>query len=540
VIVGEQLPYSGTPSIFPGTFDAAHYDRFEGGIGSVIAYQDMSIVNEGNFRLTEYVDAESSQNEGDVVGWISPGEWLEYSVDVQQAGNYIMAFRYASGNNSGGGPFRVESDGVEVVNNISVPSTGNWGVWSTKTVNNVPLKSGQQVLRIYFEAGELNVGQFTFTYSSPLTYSQPIAEAGPNQIITLPQSTAMLDASSSIDPNGGALTYSWTQVYGPSVLQISNPSSAQPSLSGLVQGVYLLKLKVDNGNYFDEDEVYIISSLTNNVPPKVSIASPGYNQAFIEGEVIPVSALASDLNDSVVRVEFYVDNNKTSTQTQTPFSWNWHALPGNYNLTAVAFDTFGDSTISAMVPVRIDTAPLCRGTSWDGDFDYQFSTDDNNPTLTFIPSIPGMGVPTCILYYGTDPGNMPGYGVTPNVPYQINANKGDKIYFYYTYTHPSGGEKNNSGNKDIYVVGTCKNIGIDELEETFISYYPNPVKDLLHVNLKDGKTDLVIYNATGQLVDRLTYYSGSMDIDMSLYPPGLYVFVAENQGRYMSFKVIKE
>ena len=71
---------------------------------------------------------------------------------------------------------------------------------------------------------------------------------------------------------------------------------------------------MDNGNYYDEDEVYVISSLTNNVAPKVSITSLQNNQAFIEGEVIPVSALASDLNDTVVRVEFYVDNNKTSTQ----------------------------------------------------------------------------------------------------------------------------------------------------------------------------------------------------------------------------------
>ena len=540
VIVGEQLPYSGTPTVIPGTFDAAHYDSFEGGVGSGIAYQDMSIVNEGNFRLTEYVDAESSQNEGDVVGWITPGEWLEYTVDVQQAGNYTMTFRYASGNAAGGGPFRLESDGLTVKSNISVNSTGNWNTWATKTVNNVPLKSGKQVLRVFFEAGEFNVGQFTFTYSSPLTYSQPVAEAGPNQIITLPQSTALLDASSSIDPNGGSLTYNWTQVYGPSVLQINNPSAAQPSVSGLVEGVYLLKLRVGNGSYFDEDEVYVVSSLNNNVSPKVSISSPGYSQVFIEGEVIPVSAIASDLNDSVVRVEFYIDNLKSSSHTQIPYSWNWQPLPGNYNLTAIAFDTFGDSTISAMVPVKIDTAPLCKGTSWDGDFQYQFSTDDNNPTLTFIPSLPGMGMPTCILYYGTDPGNMPGYGVTPNAPFQINASKGDKIFFYYTYTHPNGGEKNNSGNKDVYVVGTCKNIGIEEMDESIVSFSPNPVKDVLHVKLKGGKTDLTIYNSTGQLVEHFTYYSGSLDIDMSLYDSGLYVFIAENKGQYESFKVIKE
>ncbi len=75
VIVGEQLPYSGTAFAIPGDFQAAHYDIFEGGNGNGIAYQDMSVKNEGNFRLSEFVDAATTASEGDMVGWISPGEW---------------------------------------------------------------------------------------------------------------------------------------------------------------------------------------------------------------------------------------------------------------------------------------------------------------------------------------------------------------------------------------------------------------------------------------------------------------------------------
>ena len=122
-------------------------DFFEGGVGNGISYQDATVINEGDFRTDEHVDAESHPSEGDYVGWIAGGEWLEYTIDVQQAGNYTMNFRYACGNNAGGGPMRIESDGVLLKSGISVNSTGGWDSWRNRTVTGVPLKSGEQVLR---------------------------------------------------------------------------------------------------------------------------------------------------------------------------------------------------------------------------------------------------------------------------------------------------------------------------------------------------------------------------------------------------------
>ncbi|MDP4727679.1 MAG: glycosyl hydrolase, partial [Schleiferiaceae bacterium] len=40
VLVGDQIPYSGTPHTLPGTFPAGHYDAFSGGNASGVAYQD--------------------------------------------------------------------------------------------------------------------------------------------------------------------------------------------------------------------------------------------------------------------------------------------------------------------------------------------------------------------------------------------------------------------------------------------------------------------------------------------------------------------
>jgi endoglucanase Acf2 len=541
VVVGEQLPYTGTPFAIPGDFDAAHYDIFEGGVGNGIAYQDLSINNEGNFRTDEYVDAATTTSEGDMVGWISPGEWLEYTIDVQQAGNYTLNLRYASGNSAGGGPFDIESDGLVVSSNNSVSSTSNWNTWATKTVANIPLKSGIQVLRLSFNGGEMNIANLNFTYDSPLSYNQPVADAGINQVLVLPQSNTSLDGSGSFDPASSALSYKWTQVYGPSILQISNDSIAQPSISTLIEGVYLLKLEVDNGSYSDEDEVYIISSLSSNISPKVSIRNPVDNAEFYENADVLIEALSSDLNDSVVRIDFYLDGQNIGSDSQEPFDWTWTAgLAGNYVLSAVAFDSYGDSTISAPVNLDIVEAPACEQSSWNGDFNYRFSTDQNDPTITFIPSQAGVGTPTCILYYGTDPGNMPGYIVSPNVPFQINASSGTRIYFYYTYSFPGAGERNNAANKDEYIVGSCQNIGIQENDLLMIKAYPNPVSQYLHIEWVGNIAQMQVYQLNGVLVESMEVAGTSIRYDMSSLPKGLYFFKMVIDNQIEVFKVLKD
>ncbi|GAA4268782.1 glycosyl hydrolase [Hyunsoonleella aestuarii] len=162
--VGNQVPYSGTPTTIPGTIDAAHYDVFEGGNGQNIAYYDASIDNQGSFRPNEYVDAITVAGEGNTVGWISGGEWLEYTVDVQTTGCYDVSLRYTSGNDSGGGPIYFEVDGTKVSNDITFFDTGDWNNWSTKAAN-LDLTAGIHVLRLVATNGEINLGKMTFTYN---------------------------------------------------------------------------------------------------------------------------------------------------------------------------------------------------------------------------------------------------------------------------------------------------------------------------------------------------------------------------------------
>ncbi|MDP5169978.1 MAG: glycosyl hydrolase, partial [Bacteroidia bacterium] len=541
VIVGEQIPYFGDPITIPGVFQPAHFDVFEGGPGQGICYSDVNKENLGDFRLDEYVDATVDFNEGEVVGWIAAGEWLEYTVDVQQAGNYNLSFRYACGNSSGGGPMSIESDGLVVKSGITVTNTNGWDKWATKMVTAIPLKSGRQVLRLSFTQGELNLGKLTFTYASALSYDQPIAEAGENILVLLPAGIATLDGSESSNPGTASLTYSWTQIYGPSTLVFSDPAIAQPSVSTLQEGVYLLQLTVSNGSYSDVDEVYIISSTTNNVAPKVSILSPTDGSSFLEDTPILISATASDLIGEVKKVEFFVDNVLIGTDTLAPYQSTWTPIVGEYVITAIATDDGGSATTSSLVDVSITPAPSCIGTAFNGHYDYQFSPADNNPTITFIPSKAGVGAPTCILYYGTDANSLPGYNVTPNVPYQINASKGTRIYFYYTYSYPGLGEQNTSANKGTYIIGTCKVTSLAGMTNSLnVEYYPNPVTQVLTVELPQGRNVLEVYDLSGKLLRSSAGLTGAVEVDMAEFAQGVYLLRVINDDRFTVFKVMKE
>ncbi len=543
VTVGDRLPYTGNPINIPGTVMAGEFDVFEGGVGQGITYNDNAAKNEGDFRTTEYVDASSDATEGKVVGWITAGEWLSYTVDVKQAGTYQLQMRYACGNNAGGGPFSIYADEQLVASNVSVTYTGNWTTWANKSIASIPLKSGVQVLKLVFESGELNIGKLTFSYNGPLTYNQPIANAGANKLVVLPTSTSSLDGSASSVPGSGTLSYEWLQVYGPSVLTFSNKQVVAPTVSGLEEGIYLIRLKVSSGAYSDEDDMYLISSTQNNVLPKISINSPVDKTRHLANEPVFISALASDLNGSIAEVKFYASQKFIGSTTQYPYQMNWNAAVGIYSITAVATDNNGASTTSAPVLVYVDPTPSCRGTAFNSDYDYLFSEDENNPTITFIPSKTGVGSPTCILYYGANANSMPGYIVTPNVPYRMTASKGTMVYFYYTYSYPGAGEKNTSTNKNSYKIGSCKPgvpTGITNsstLDE--IKYYPNPVSAVLTVELPQGEAWVEVYNSAGQLVATAVKAENLLNIDMSDYAKGVYFVRVKQDNRLSQFKVLR-
>jgi endo-1,3(4)-beta-glucanase len=393
VQVGNQLPYGGTAWPIPGVIEAGKFDTFEGGKGQNIAYFDTTNANTGDYRLDEYVDSKTSIAEGATVGSIATNEWLEYTVDVAQSGLYSFAFRYASGNAVGGGPFHLEMDGKVISGDISVPSTSttSWDVWATKTVADIPLTPGIHILRVAFSSGEFNLAKMTFTRTGDLTASYPTAIAGPNGKVILPLTSTTIDGSSSTESEGKALTYSWTQNYGPTAIQFSDATAVNPTISGLAEGTYSIKLTVTNSDLVtDDDELLLLVTNTANALPTVSLVTPADNATFTEGKPVSITANASDFDGTIQKVEFYQNDVLISSDTTAPYAATWTPTAGNYVLTAKATDDTGAVSTSQNVNVTIDPARVCIETSkvaTQGSFSIgyksTFETVGSNVYITF-------------------------------------------------------------------------------------------------------------------------------------------------------------
>jgi hypothetical protein len=121
------------------------------------AYWDESPENEGGEYRSSGVDIERTSDSGGGynVGWIAGGEWLEYAIAVESAGEYRLSLRVASPVDHT--TFRVLIDGIVVGDLLTVPNTGSWQSWSTLATRSVRLNAGTHRVRVHTDTGWFNL-----------------------------------------------------------------------------------------------------------------------------------------------------------------------------------------------------------------------------------------------------------------------------------------------------------------------------------------------------------------------------------------------
>jgi len=241
VIKNGQYPYPdiNTPHPIPGTIYATDYDY--GGEG--VAYHDLTTANEGSgVRSDERVDTEYGDNGNANVGWISSGEWLEYTVAVDSSSWYKAKVRVAT-NNGSGGPFYINFNGERKFGPINVSNTGSWTTFVELSSNSAWLTTEDTLMRVDFSTGGFNLSTIKFVAGTPVSTADELA---PFSVSVYPNPVQDRLVVSCNEP---VQSLRLLDISGKTLLEISGiaSNSITTDLTGLKPGFYILNICNESG-----------------------------------------------------------------------------------------------------------------------------------------------------------------------------------------------------------------------------------------------------------------------------------------------------
>ena len=191
----------------------------------------------------------------------------------------------------------------------------------------------------------------------------PSANAGANQTVD-EGDTVTLTGLASTDPEGQALTYTWTQVSGPAVT-LSDANAAQPTFTapeGLTNSNVQFQLQVTDGvNTSSVDTVTITVNADNDAPS----ADAGANQTVDEGDTVTLTGLGSVDPEAQGLTYNWIQTSGPAVSLDDPSAAQpTFTAPDGVSNTAIEFelvvsDGTSTSTSSVIVNVNADNdAPI--------------------------------------------------------------------------------------------------------------------------------------------------------------------------------------
>jgi hypothetical protein len=114
-----------------------------------------------NYSAMSGIEIENTSDVGggQNIGFVDVGDWLEYELDVTEAGTYEIQYRLASLPGSSG--FTTTINGVSA-HTQAVQSTGGWQNWTT-AIQTVTLSTGRQTMRLDAIGREWNLNWIEFS-----------------------------------------------------------------------------------------------------------------------------------------------------------------------------------------------------------------------------------------------------------------------------------------------------------------------------------------------------------------------------------------
>ena len=158
-------PFKGAALAIPGKIEMEDFDINGVGQGNT-TYNDLDAENHGDsdYRKGTGVDLYAKSGDRIIVGYNQAGEWLEYTVNVAETGEYTLFASVASANETSS--FKLSMDGKDITEEIAVPKATS-GEDNYDDYNNVSAKvnltKGEHILRFTVTGDWMDIDYIEFT-----------------------------------------------------------------------------------------------------------------------------------------------------------------------------------------------------------------------------------------------------------------------------------------------------------------------------------------------------------------------------------------
>lgn len=196
--------------------------------------------------------------------------------------------------------------------------------------------------------------------SAPLAITV-VANVAPAVAITSPSDGSTFNVGdtititvSALDPDG---TVAQVEFFDGATLLSIRTSPPYKILAVLIPGAHTLTAKATDDNAAVTTSTPINLTVGANHPPAVSLISPGDASTFTTGDVVTLTAAASDSDGTIAKVEFFDGANLLGTSTTPPYMTVASFSAGSHSITVKATDDFGARTTSAAVVIAVTPGP---------------------------------------------------------------------------------------------------------------------------------------------------------------------------------------
>ena len=378
------------------------------------------------------------------------------------------------------------------------------------------LKAGTYVFTLVVtdNKGAADSADVTVTVNKPVddgggatqpSNQSPLADAGHDQSVTLPEDSVTLDGSASSDPDGKIISYQWIQKSGPSITIIVSNQSPVAIVRGLVAGTYVFKLTVsDNDKAQSSAEATVVVLPAANLPP-VANAGNNHNIFLPNNSTILDGSASADFDGSIVDYQWSQESGPEPamlTQDGTAKAEATGLINGIYVFTLVVTDNSGSkdtSKVTIGVYQIPNQAPVAKT-----EGDSILIIPDSSLSLNGSPSYDPDGT---IVEFNWQQTNGPIQTILLDPSNAVCPITGLTIKGIYDFKLTV---KDNNGATASTIVSIYVLPAKDTTETTF-KIYPNPVHDMLHVELNKSVTGLLkfrIIDVNGRI--RKVYEFGAL------------------------------